>query len=121
VRVLDAVPDLSISADRDALKQVLLIALDNALKHSSGDILVSARQDGSQVELCIRDFGEGISDEKLEHIFDRFYRGEESAVIPGFGLGLPIAKALVEAMDGSIQMQSEAGQGSQFFLKFRAV
>jgi two-component system, OmpR family, sensor kinase len=108
---LEAV-DVAVSGDRDALKQVLLIALDNALKHSSGEIEVSAQVDEKQVEIRVTDHGEGMTPEKLEHVFDRFYRGEESATIPGFGLGLPIAKALIEGMGGTIAMHSAVGQGS---------
>lgn len=111
--------DLSILGDRDALKQVLLIALDNALKHSVGDVAVSAQLNGKQVEIRVRDHGEGISPEKLEHVFDRFYRSEESVTIPGFGLGLPIAKALIEGMSGLIKMESEVGKGSALTMFFQ--
>jgi signal transduction histidine kinase len=111
--------ELSIVGDRDALKQVLLIGLDNALKHSIGDIELSAKLNGKQVEIRVRDHGQGILPEKLEHIFDRFYRGEEALTVPGFGLGLPIAKALVEGMDGAIRMESEVGQGSELVLSFQ--
>lgn len=58
---LDASSNLDVIGDRDALKQVLLIVLDNALKHSNGAIDVSALQKGSQVEIRVQDFGEGIS------------------------------------------------------------
>ncbi len=109
--------DLSIVGDRDALKQVLLIGLDNALKHSNGPVAVSAVQAGAQVEVRIQDHGLGIAPEKLQHIFDRFYRGEDSATIPGFGLGLPIAKSLITAMGGDISMQSEPGHGSTLLLR----
>jgi len=95
-----------------------LIALDNALKHSGGDIIVSSERKGSLVEIRVQDFGEGIPAEKLEHIFDRFYRGEETAGIPGFGLGLPIAKALTEAQAGEIELESNPGQGSTVILRF---
>lgn len=110
--------DLAVIADRDAFKQVLLIALDNALKHSSGAVLVSLAKRGTQVEVCIHDSGEGIAPEKLAHIFDRFYRGEDAAAIPGFGLGLPIAKSLVTAMGGEIEMRSQPGEGSSLILSF---
>ncbi len=112
--------DLSVLGDRDALKQVLLIALDNALKHSAGEVAVSARRNGKQVEIRVQDHGAGIAPEKLEHIFDRFYRGEESVTLPGFGLGLPIAKALVEGLGGTIGMESEVGQGSRLTLSFQS-
>ena len=113
-------PDLSVSGDRDAFKQVLLIALDNALKHSSGAVVVSAIQTGNLVEVSVQDHGDGIPSEKLEHIFDRFYRGEDSTTIPGFGLGLPIAKSLVIAMSGEIRMQSEPGRGSTLIMSLPA-
>ena len=117
---LQADPGLKILGDKDALKQILLIALDNALKHSTGNINVHAVQKASSVEIRVQDFGEGIPPEKLEHIFDRFYRGDEASTIPGFGLGLPIAKALVEAQGGEIKLESKTGQGSVLSLRFPA-
>jgi two-component system, OmpR family, sensor kinase len=110
--------DLSILGDRDALKQILLIALDNALKHSTGDVAVGAQLNGQQVEIHVQDSGEGIPPEKMEHIFDRFYRGEEASTLPGFGLGLPIAKSLVEGMGGEITVESEVAKGSVLTLFF---
>ena len=104
---------------RDAIKQVLLIALNNALKHSSGDINITAQQNGTQLEIRVQDFGEGISPEKLEHVFDRFYRGEDTSTIPGFGLGLSIAKTLIDGMGGEIVMESELGKGSTVIMHFR--
>lgn len=119
---VNAQPNLEILGDKDALKQILLISLDNALKHSTGEINVNARLQGKQIQICVQDSGEGISPEKLEHVFDRFYRGEDAAAIPGFGLGLPIAKSLTERMDGTILLQSEVGKGTTFELNFpRAV
>ncbi len=108
----------TILGDRDAFKQVMLILLDNALKHSASEIDVSAERIGAQVEIRVQDHGDGIPPETLDHIFDRFYRGEESAITPGFGLGLPIAKALVEGMGGEIEIESEEGQGSSVWLRF---
>lgn len=114
---LEAAAGLQILGDRDALKQVTLIALDNALKHSTGDIQVTAQKLGNQVEIRVQDFGEGIPPETLEHVFDRFYRGDDST-IPGFGLGLPIAQTLIEGMGGEIRMESEVGKGSAVILRF---
>lgn len=115
---LNAPSDLQILGDKDALKQVLLIALDNALKHSTGRIDVRAEQKNAMVEIRIQDFGEGIPPERLKHVFDRFYRGDDESTIPGFGLGLPIARALVEAQGGEILMESEVGEGSTVILRF---
>jgi signal transduction histidine kinase len=117
---LEAPPDLCILGDRDAFKQVALIALDNALKHSDGEISISAALVAGQVEIRVQDHGEGIPAEKLEHIFDRFYRGDDAADIPGFGLGLAIARTLVEGQNGTIAMESEVGKGSVLILRFSA-
>lgn len=118
---LDAAPRLKSMGERDAIKQVLLITLDNALKHSSSNVNVTAKQEGTAIEIHVQDFGEGISPEKLSHVFDRFYRGEEDAVMPGFGLGLSIAKALVDGMDGEIHMESEPGRGCTVKMRFQSV
>lgn len=115
---LDTSPNLSIRGDRDAFKQVMLILLDNGLKHSDGEIKVNASLTGGQVQVRVQDHGKGIPSDKLEHVFDRFYRGEESAAIPGFGLGLPIARVLVEGMGGGISIESEVGEGSVVTLRF---
>lgn len=115
---LMAAPDLKIVGERDALKQVLLIALDNALKHSSSAIQIRATHTGSQVEIRVQDFGAGLPSEKLKHVFERFYRGAEGSLTPGFGLGLSIAKALVEGMGGHIAMESEPDKGSTVLVRF---
>jgi len=115
---LDVPPALNILGDRDALKQVALILLDNALKHATGNINVTAKPNGKRVEIRVQDFGVGIQPEKLDHVFDRFYRGDD-ATIPGFGLGLPIAKTLVEAQGGQITLESELGKGSVVILHFQ--
>jgi len=95
--------------DRDALKQVLLIALDNALKHTAGAVAVGAQSNGVQVEIWVQDAGPGTPPEHLARLFDCFYRGADSLTLPGFGLGLPIAKSLIEGMGGTISLVSEAG------------
>ncbi len=117
---LEIAPDLSVLADRDACKQVLLILLDNALKHSAGAVEVRARRDGAEVQIWVQDHGQGIAPDQLARVFDRFYRGEDTAAIPGFGLGLPIAKALTEGMGGTIALTSVVGQGSVVTLRWPA-
>ncbi|HEU0027746.1 MAG TPA: ATP-binding protein [Ktedonobacterales bacterium] len=129
VVTVDAAPDLpSARADVERLKQVLLILLDNAVKHTppGGRITLAARLTAGEggaawVALEARDTGEGIPAEALPHVFDRFYRvdparsrsGERAAErIAGSGLGLAIAKGLVEAMDGRIAIASAPGEGT---------
>jgi signal transduction histidine kinase len=110
--ITEEVDEMTVSGDRDAVKQILLVLLDNALKHTSGPVQVTGRQAGNMAELIIQDSGPGIPPEQLGHIFERFTRGESDPDIPGFGLGLPIAKALTEAQGGTIEIESEVGTGS---------
>lgn len=117
---LDVPVDLSILGDRDAFKQVMLVLLDNAIKHSTGKIKISARKLDTTVEIRVQDHGDGISPETLGHVFDRFYRGTDGATGPGLGLGLPIAKALVERIGGAIAIESELGKGSIVILQLLA-
>jgi signal transduction histidine kinase len=112
--------DATITGDRDALKQVLLILLDNALKHTPPEAsvtLTTAQIDG-QVTIQVRDDGPGIPVDHLPHIFDRFYRGDTARSGPGTGLGLAIANELTKAQDGTLAVESHVGQGSIFTLSF---
>jgi len=106
-----------VAADRDRIVQVLLGFVDNALKHSPRDTTLHLRataHDGV-VDFEIADEGTGISAEQLEHIFDRFYRADEArGGRGGAGLGLAIAKEIVEAHGSSIHVSSQPGQGTRF-------
>ena len=112
----DKLPLVNIDSQR--ISQVLCNLLENALAHTArGDIItVRARQEGDWVELAVIDTGEGILAEELHNIFERFYRVDKSRVraTGGSGLGLTIAKRLVEAHDGKIEAHSEPGKGSRF-------
>jgi signal transduction histidine kinase len=115
----DISADLVIRGDHDAVKQIILISLDNAINHTKGNIEVNAKNVNAEVEIHIKDQGEGIPADKLEHVFDRFYRGKkDNTIMPGFGLGLSIAKALVEKMNGSIILESELTKGSTLIIIF---
>jgi signal transduction histidine kinase len=109
---LDVAPELDITADRDALKQVLLILVDNAVKHTQGTITLAAAVSEEQVLISVCDEGPGIPPDPLAHVFERFYRGDGPRHTPGAGLGLPIAKALVEGQGGTITIQSDVNKGS---------
>jgi signal transduction histidine kinase len=107
-----------VKADFQRIVQVIRNLLDNAIIHVSrkGEVAVTAREKGGQVEISIIDNGEGIPREDLSNIFERFYRVDKSRsrATGGSGLGLTIAKYLVEAHDGKIWAQSELGRGSCF-------
>jgi two-component system, OmpR family, sensor kinase len=116
------VPDTTVTANRDMLKQVLLILLDNAFKFTppDGQVKLSARQIGDVISIHVRDTGVGIGADYLPHIFQRFYRADQSRNGSGYGLGLAIAKALIEKQHGQIHAESELGRGTTFTITFCA-
>jgi signal transduction histidine kinase len=108
----------SVNIDWQRVNQVLHNLLENAVAytHKGGTINVAAITQGDWVEVCVSDTGEGIPAEDLPHIFERFYRVDKSRAraTGGSGLGLTIAKRLVEAHGGKITVQSKLGKGSRF-------
>jgi signal transduction histidine kinase len=110
------VPDAKVQGDPDAIKQVLLILLDNALKYTpaGGTITIGVEKTDRVVNVRLADTGPGIAPEDLLHIFERFYRSDEARSGDGAGLGLAIAQELIEAQGGEITVQSEIGKGSTF-------
>lgn len=120
--VIDATPDLSpVRADRDALRRALCAVVENAVKYTpvGGRVTLRARGDGgAHVSVEVEDTGPGIREEDLPHIFERFYRGgADEGDVPGIGLGLYLARVLVEGMGGSIEASSRVGCGSTFTLR----
>lgn len=104
---------------RDHLEQVLVILCDNAVKYSTNDhqeIHLSLSRGMNTIEIGVQDFGEGISPENIQRVFDRFYRVDKarSRKKGGNGLGLSIAKRLIEGYHGSITLESSVGAGSLF-------
>ena len=112
----DGSPDAAVLADPDALKQVLLILLDNALVHTpaSAAVSIATTAADARVTISIQDTGPGIAPDRLVHIFERFYRGDVSRSGGGTGLGLSIAKELTEAQGGTLTVESQVAQGSVF-------
>jgi two-component system phosphate regulon sensor histidine kinase PhoR len=117
VNLPQGVPD--IAADRRRLAEVLQNLLDNAMQYTptGGQIMVSASSDDSEVTFTVSDTGIGIPQSDQPRIFERFYRVDvaRSREVGGTGLGLAIAKHLVEVHGGRIWVESEVGQGSQFY------
>jgi signal transduction histidine kinase len=104
------------------LRQVLLIVLDNSLRHApeGSAIEIGSSTAGKKIFLTIRDHGEGITPEDLPHVFERFYRGRSEGAEGGSGLGLAIAKELVEAMRGKIRIAGGPGQGTTVTVELEA-
>lgn len=103
---------------RNHLEQILIILMDNAVKYSQTrkEVHMSYESDARSLEVAIQDFGEGISQENRDRVFNRFYRVDKarSRTKGGNGLGLAIAKRLIEAYHGKITIESALGQGSVF-------
>jgi hypothetical protein len=108
-------PEIAIIGRQQTLIELIVILLDNALKYSSPKTLItiSGSQTASHLQLIITDQGAGISTADLPHIFQRFYRADKSrSLTEGFGLGLAIAKKIVEAHRGTITAESKINQGT---------
>ncbi|WP_437639876.1 HAMP domain-containing sensor histidine kinase [Sorangium sp. So ce854] len=107
--------------DRRALEQVLMNLLDNAIKYAGegAHVTVKARSVDQQVTIAVADDGPGIPPHHLGRIFERFYRVDagRSRDLGGTGLGLAIVKHLVELMNGSIEVESAIGRGTQFTVR----
>ena len=104
--------------DRDAISQVLLNLLNNAVKYSDEEkyIMVKVWKDSDSAMFSVTDHGVGISKEEMKKIFDKFYRVSTTGTkeTRGSGLGLTLAKRIVEAHGGRIDVESEVGKGSKF-------
>jgi len=107
------------SFDRERVQQAVAILLDNAAKYTAevGKVTVTASQHNGWVRLEVSDTGNGIPEEHLPHVFERFYRADESRLTRGAGLGLSIARQIAEAHGGSLSVESEVGEGSTFALQ----
>jgi signal transduction histidine kinase len=110
------VGDLQIQGDSERLLQALLNVLDNAIKHSTpnSQILITGYKQAKQAVVTIRDQGQGIKESDLPHIFEQFYTADRSRQGRGVGLGLAIAKRIIEAHGGSITATSQFGEGASF-------
>jgi len=113
---LDPFEPARVEGDEDRLKQLLLILLDNALKYTAatGHVTLGLHRRETEVEIVVRDTGVGIAPEDVPLVFERFYRADpaRSRDPGGTGLGLPIARWIVEQHEGEILLDSQLGQGT---------
>lgn len=121
ITITNTVHDASLTAERQSITELFVILLDNAIKYSpqNSKVLISSKKQDVRVSIFVKDEGIGISSEDLSYIFDRFYRADVSrskAQVRGFGLGLSIAKKIVETHKGKIEAKSEINKGSTFII-----
>ena len=113
---LDLNEKITLHTDGSRLQRLLYNLLDNAVKYSplNGRILLKARIQDHRVLIEVEDDGNGIAQDDLPYIFDRFYRADRSRTKPGAGLGLSMVKAITNALGGSIKVYSHVNEGSRF-------
>ena len=116
---LENMDQVNIVGDRDRIKQVLLNLIGNAIQYSKdgGKVCLRLEEFDKETIITVEDNGPGIPENDLQHIFERFYRGERSrsrTKSSGFGLGLSISQYIIERHHGFIEVQSEKNVGTTF-------
>ncbi|MDE6268682.1 MAG: HAMP domain-containing histidine kinase [Muribaculaceae bacterium] len=117
VTIRNEVREGDVTADKTHLFNILNNLIENALKYSGEnvDVAISSKTGSDYVEITVSDNGNGIAQNDLRHIFNRFYRGRETAGdVPGMGLGLTYVKLLVDTHGGDIAVESREGEGTKF-------
>ena len=118
--ILSGSDHLSLFCDRDWLSEAIDNIVKNAFDHTeSGAVIgITWKELPSGIQIVVKDNGCGIHPEDIHHIFKRFYRSRFSKDTQGIGLGLPLAKAVIEAHGGAIEVDSELGRGTSFTMNF---
>ncbi len=122
VEIIAAIGDSlhSVTGNGLSLSEAFTNVIGNAVKYSreGSKVFVKAEENGNDILISVRDEGIGIAQEDLPHIFDGFYRGKSGqAVASGHGIGLAVARQIIEAHQGSITVESELGKGTTFFVR----
>lgn len=119
IKIVNKIKEYLITGNEQSLTELFIILLDNAIKYSNEKtkINIISHRTNHHIGVAIEDQGIGISKADMSHIFDRFYRADKSRTkekISGYGLGLSIAKKIVESHKGTIRVESKLGKGSVF-------
>ncbi len=117
IDIFSKLDEVVVQGNTESLSELFVILLDNAIKysHEKSKIMITTNKGNDQVVIGLQDWGVGIPEEDIPHIFDRFYRSDKSrSQTQGFGLGLSIAKHIVEKHNGTINVISDLGKGSTF-------
>src|SRR6185312_11713728 len=108
--------DKTIYSDRDRISQVLVNLISNAIKYSpyTDKIVINSSVEDDKIKVCVQDFGVGISKDKKDKVFERFFRasGPGKETYPGLGLGLYITSEIIKRSGGKIWVESTEGKGS---------
>ncbi len=122
IKIISSSKQVNVYGNRQQLLNLLGILLDNAIKYSNGgsEVRINNRVRDKHALISVIDHGKGMSEQDIPHIFDRFYRADSSRTkgdIQGYGLGLAIAKKIVELHKGTIEVKSTLGKGSTFTVR----
>ncbi len=120
VAISNQVDDFVLKGEGQSLAELFVILLDNAIKYGdkNSKVTLTSRKTDHHIEVVVKDTGIGIDEKDLPHIFDRFYRADKSrSKTPGYGLGLAIAKKIIETHKGSISVESKINKGTKFIVK----
>lgn len=122
IKISSYIEDINLKADAQSLTELFVIFIDNAIKYSPerSEVEVKTKKSGSRILIEIKDHGIGVEEKELPLLFERFYRADEARAkkdTEGFGLGLSIAKQIVDKHNGSIDVKSKPGFGTNFQIK----
>jgi len=122
ITIENRVKDFKVDAEKQSIIELFIILLDNAIKysHENTKIFLEAKKTDGMVEVMVKDQGVGIEEKDIPHLFDRFYRADKSRTksdVQGYGLGLSIAKQIVDKHRGTILVKSKLGEGTTFTIR----
>ncbi len=114
IQIQVKIPQYSAMMDPERMRRVLLAILDNAIKYSpkNSKIKVAGKVVGKDITIAIKDSGPGIKERDLPLVFERFYRSDPARSTEGYGLGLSIAKQIIQEHHGKIEIESQVGKGT---------
>ncbi|MDO8610881.1 MAG: HAMP domain-containing sensor histidine kinase [bacterium] len=123
IQIVNKIIDIQVLGNVQSLEELFTILLDNAVKYSKTKTTITllSKQKNKLLQISVKDQGIGIEKKNIQHIFDRFYRIDRSRTkeeVSGYGLGLSIAKKIVEMHKGTINVISELGKGTEFIISF---
>jgi two-component system, OmpR family, sensor histidine kinase CiaH len=122
IKIINRLRKSIILGDRQSLTELFVVILDNAIKYSfkNKSVSITSENDNNHVIIKIKDEGIGIENKDIPHIFDRFYRADRSRTkenIEGYGLGLSIAKQIIDNHNGNVEVESNPGKGTIFSIQ----